>query len=505
MPEVQQVSILVSTQSSSSSDFLTGRFSNYGRMLRVVARIRRWLKYRRHEPVCSVSLSILELRDALTAITRYVQRKTMSDLIVELQNRRPVSSKAFSRLMPFIDDNGIVRVGGRLQNADLHEHQKHPILLTRDCHLAMLLCQHWHRVTCHSGPRLIVSLIVRHFWIISVRVLVRRVATMCSTCVRLAAVNPQPLMADLPTSRVQQCRVFQRVGIDYAGPFSFKETSLRKSRVYKGYVAIFVCFAVKATHLEVVSSLSTEAFLATLDRFVARRGIPTDIHSDCGTNFIGAANVLRSLIQTEDARERIEASIPAHWHFNPPSAPHFGGLWEAAVRAMKARLTRVLCNHVPTYEEFTTLITRVEAVLNSRPLTPMSADPQDLDYLTPGHFLIGQPLLAIPYPPTPEISKNQLQRWKLFENCQQSFWKLWSQDYLHTLQQRSKWTKEQPNIAVGDMVVIKENNTSPLVWRLGRVTGVILGKDKIARVAQLHTINGQITRPIVKLVLLPTS
>ncbi|XP_008178160.1 uncharacterized protein LOC103307707 [Acyrthosiphon pisum] len=184
------------------------------------------------------------------------------------------------------------------------------------------------------------------FWIMSIRSVLHQISSECTICVRLDHQPPQPLMADLPPGRVQRCRPFARVGIDFAGPLQLQETRLRKARSYKVYVAVFVCFAVKACHLEVVTELSTAAFLAAFDRFVARRGLPSDIFSDCGTNFVGADRQLHTLITSPEGQSALGNSQPhCSWHFNPPSASHFGGLWEAAVRSTKRLLVRVMGNH----------------------------------------------------------------------------------------------------------------------------------------------------------------
>jgi len=285
------------------------------------------------------------------------------------------------------------------------------------------------------------------------------------------------------------------------------ENRLRKSREYKVYIAVFVCFVVKAVHLEVVSDLSTKAFLAALDRFVARRGVPTDIYSDCGTNFVGAARQLKELINDVGNRDQISASVRTTWHFNPPSAPHFGGLWEAAVRSTKSLMVKVMGEHTFTLEEFTTIICRIEAILNSRPLTPASTDPSDLDCLTPGHFLIGQPLLTI-LASEDNGSTGRLtiaNRWKLLHQCVQAFWKRWRDEYLQTLQCRHRWSSDAPSLALGDMVVIKDTNSTPLTWRLGRVIKLMPGSDGVVRVVRVSTQQGSMVRPVVKLVLLPTT
>ncbi|CAI6345083.1 unnamed protein product [Macrosiphum euphorbiae] len=283
-----------------------------------------------------------------------------------------------------------------------------------------------------------------------------------------------------------------------------RELSLRKARIVKVYIAVFVCMSTKAVHLEPVSALSTEAFRLTLDRFVARRGLPTSIYSDCGTNFVGAARQLRQLVNHPDNRDQLSGHIACVWHFNPPGAPHFGGIWEAAVKSAKALLLRAMNSQVWTLEEFTTVLCRVEAALNSRPLVPASSDPNDLECLTPGHFLIGRPLISIPEPVTTSTQTGLQTRWKLLQQSFQFFWRRWSQEYLNTLQVRGKWTKDSNNVKVGNMVVVKISDTPPLTWPLGRVIEVYPGTDKIVRVAKVRTNQGVFTRPVVKLVPLPT-
>lgn len=479
------------------------RFSSYTNMIKVISWVRRFIGRCRGQIYNSSFLSRSELNDTLTIIVRTSQRCSLNNLYEDLIHQR-TPSRAYAGLRPFIDSNGLLRVGGRLRHGDLSSSQRQPILLTKGSHLSLLIVRHWHLVTCHSGPRVITALISRQFWIMSVRVVIRKVIGCCNKCVRAIARTPNPVMADLPAARVQACRPFGRVGIDYAGPLPMRECRLRKPRVYKAYIAIFVCMSMKAVHLEVVMDLSTDAFLAAFDRFVSRRGLPQDIYSDCGTNFVGASKQLRNLVNHPDNQHIISSHSVCSWHFNPPSAPHFGGLWEAAVRSTKRLLVRVMGCHKPTLEELTTVLCRIEAVLNSRPLTPMSSSPLDLDYLTPGHFLIGQPILAVPDLPIPEGERKLTARWKLLHHCHQAFWRRWSSEYLSSLQNRNKWTIDTPNLHVGNMVVIKDNIGPPTSWRIGRVIEVVPGDDGVVRVAKVLTSTGEITRPIVKLVLLPT-
>lgn len=237
-------------------------------------------------------------------------------------------------------------------------------------------------------------------------------------------------MADLPESRVTAHWPFYNVGMDYGGPFVVKESRRRGARTHKAYLALFICMAAKAVHLEIVTDLSTESFLAALDRFTSRQGIPANIYTDCGTNYVGAAKQIKALLNASDTRQAVSTRIQCEWHFNLLGAPHFGGIWKAAIKSTKTHLNKVIGEQVYTVEELTTLVVRVEGVLNSRPLQPLSCDPNDLEALTPGHFLIGRPLLSMPEENFTDVSTNRLRRWKLIRQALQSFWRRWSHEYL---------------------------------------------------------------------------
>jgi len=507
LPEHQFVSCSARVDETTGEWF--ERFSEYDRMVRVVAYVHRFTdacRRRRSESSPDAFFLKSELDRATRVLAAASQRAYFHVLLRELSTGSRISAKPLARLSPFVDPNGVIRVGGRLRHSLLNYDQKFPILIAKRSHFAELLCRRWHTITCHAGPRVLAALITRQFWVVSLRSVLHHVISKCTVCVRLDGKPLQPYMADLPSSRVQQRRAFEQVGVDFAGPLQMRELSLRKTRILKIYIAVFVCFCTKAVHLEVVTSLSTDAFLAAFDRFIARRGLPTDIFSDCGTNFVGADRQLRTLIESPEGQAAIANTRTACvWHFNPPSAPHFGGLWEAAVRSTKRLLVRVMGTHIFTYEEFITVLSRVEAVLNSRPLTPASPDPHDLECLTPGHFLIGQPLLAIPPRSNPDSARSLTKRWKLMDQCHQTFWRRWSGEYLTTLQGRSKWTEGVPNLNIDDMVVVIDNQSPPLTWRLGRVVELLPGPDGHVRVARVMTRMGEITRPVVKLVLLPAN
>lgn len=230
-------------------------------------------------------------------------------------------------------------------------------------------------------------------------------------------------MGELPKARVSLTSPFHNTGKDYAGPFIVKDRKGRGCKTSKAYVYLFVYFATKAVHLELVSDLTTETFIAALRRFSERRGKPAHIYSDNSTNFVGANRELKELARflIENTRfiEETMSEIGIRWHFIPSHSLHFGGLWEAEVKATKYHLKRVAGNAILTFEEFYTLLTQVEAILNSRPLTPLSSDPNDLT-LIPAHFLVGRPLTS-PNPTLTKLPEFRLSRWQLIQNLQQHF------------------------------------------------------------------------------------
>lgn len=264
----------------------------------------------------------------------------------------------------------------------------------------------------------------------------------------------------------------------------------------------------KAIHLEAVSSLTTNAFLAAFRRFISRRGACTDLYSDCGTNFVGASKELQVLYNKnknslpDDIRDSLSL-IGTTWHFIPPASPNFGGLWEAGVKSTKYHLKRIMNDRLLNFEELTTLLCQIESCLNSRPLAPVSSDISNFDALTPAHFLIGEPTNCIQEESLLDSNIHHLTRWKCIEKLKQHFWKRWRNEYLNRLQSRPKWLKRQPDIKVGDLVLIADERCGPGQWLLGRIHQTHPGADGHIRVVSVLTKHNIIKRPISKICLLP--
>ena len=194
-----------------------------------------------------------------------------------------------------------------------------------------------------------------------------------------------------------------------------------------------------------MSDLSTDAFIASLRRFTACRGKPTLIWSDHGSNFVGAARELKELAEFL-GQQREQGLISdfctcqnIQWKFIPEHSPHFGGLWEAAVKSAKTHLKRVVGEVKLTFKEFATVLAQIEACLNSRPLAPLTTDDDGVEVLTPGHFLIGCPLQSIPDPSFSYRSISLLRCWHLCQSSVRHFWQRWYLEYITILRRFTKW------------------------------------------------------------------
>ncbi|XP_072392178.1 uncharacterized protein [Diabrotica undecimpunctata] len=512
LPEVKKIALLVVNHAPKNWITMFERFSNFSKLQNAVAYVFRFVYNMKHSnEKIKGTLTLKEISNAHDFIIKTIQQQYFATDIARLLEKELVVDKKLLPLNPFLDSSGIVRVGGRLQYADLDFNNKFPILLPANDHVVSLLIKKEHCRLGHSGPLNVLGNLRLRYWPLSGVKYVKRISKKCLTCYRFNAQTASQLMSPLPLDRVRISRAFYTVGVDFAGPLFIRASRLRKAQTLKCYFAIFVCMATKAIHLELVSELSSNAFLATFKRFISRRGNPHTIYSDNGTNFVGANNQLKELnnfFRSNSEFNKIRAYLAQteiQWKFIPPRSPHWGGLWESAVKSTKFHLVRLMSNSVLTFEELYTVLTQIEAILNSRPLYALSNDPNDLQPLTPGHFLIGTPLTAFPEIDVTNTPVNRLSIWKQISKIQQSFWKRWSADYLNNLQHRPKWLLPNTDIKVNDLVLITSENTPPLRWPLARVIESISSKDGKVRIVRVRTADGEYIRPITKLIPLPLS
>jgi len=473
-------------------------FSSWHKLKRVVAlflRVKTWLKCRAvgsRPPSVSEPLAACELKVAEREIVKVVQARTFPEYLVG--GEHPGKKGKLAALNPVLSEDGVLCVGGRVGNAPVSDCLKRPMLLPKKHHLVDVLVRDTHAINGHIGREHTLALLRQEFWIISGRQAVRRVLKDCVTCRRWKAPPMFQKMADLPACRVEAtCAPFSNVGVDMFGPFVVKRA---RSHV-KRYGCLFTCMTVRAVHIEVCHSLDTDSFVNALHRFMARRGCPKHIYSDNGTNFIGAEGQLKeSRVRNALLKRGVQ------WHFNPPHAPHMGGAWERMIGTVKRVLQPMMSEQVLDDEGLGTLMCMVESIVNGRPLTAVSDDPNDLEALTVNH-LLHPGFYQCEYPEDEFVKEDRYarRRWRQIQYYADVFWRRWTREYLPLLQARTKWQGVERDIRQGDIVLVVQE-TPRSSWPLARVLEVCPGLDGRVRSATVKSGNTELVRPITKLCLL---
>ncbi|XP_070073215.1 uncharacterized protein [Drosophila takahashii] len=337
----------------------------------------------------------------------------------------------------------------------------------------------------------------QRYWIKGLRALVREVAKDCPRC-RIRNARPAPPeMGSLPQERLSPYTLpFTFTGVDYFGPIDVVVGRRREKR----WGVLFTCLTTRAVHLEVAVSLSTDSFLCILKTFVARRGVPRRILSDNGKNFRGANGVLQHHIE-RISTSAIEREYPTlEFSFNPPGAPHMGGAWERLVRSTKSILSEILPAEGVREEVFRAAFADVDHTLNCRPLTYAPLDDADAEALTPNHFLVGNSSGLRERGSLIQAGDRLAKSYRIASQLADRFWKKWLREYLPTLTRRTKWFQPPPlPLAIGDLVIIVDENAKRNTWLRGRIVDVHQGADGQARSAVVRTVDGLVTRPSVKL------
>ena len=373
----EQRAISCNSMQPAPPPLLESRYSNYHKLISITAWCWRFYsKTSKKEGTFSGKhLAAKELYQAEHLLARLSQSRSFPKERDSLLHDRTISpSSRLLSLAPYLDQELLLRVGGRLSNSSLTLSQKHPIITDSKDVLMTLLCNYLHVCLGHCGPTLLLVALGRRFHVVSARRLTRSICSQCKVCRKAAPKTHPQQLGELPAERICTSPAFTSTGLDFAGPFTIKKGHTRKPSYLKAYLCLFVCLSTKAIHIEVISDLTTASFLAGLKRFVARRGCPTTIHSDNGSNFVGARNQLKEIynfLKSEDTDSAVHQHLLKNritWDNIPERAPHFGGLWESAVKTMKYHLKRVVGSQILTYEELSTVSSQVEACINSRPL-----------------------------------------------------------------------------------------------------------------------------------------
>ena len=297
---------------------------------------------------------------------------------------------------------------------------------------------------------------------------------------------------------------FSHCGVDLFGPILVKQGRKRLKR----WGCLFTCMTVRCVHIEMVEDCKTDSFINAVRRFVNRRGSPTHVYSDNRTNFRGATTELKEFVLKLDEKKIMDfaTTVEIKWSFNPPKAPHMGGAWERLIRSVKEVMYGLLRDHVLTDAQLITLFTEAEAIVNSRPLTYLSDDSQDLDALTPNHILLGRHKNWASITDTSELDVYSRKKYKQVQAMTSMFWTRWKSEYLPTLTTRPKgWRSRTMNYKEGDLVLVHDEETKRGQWPLARVVKAIPSDDGVVRVAEVRTKKGVYTRPVAKLYMLEDS
>ncbi len=495
---VQILTISVSLNMDSSQvrflNSLWYKFSSFFALTRVFAWILRFFnrtKFKKKQG--TTHLSSQEIHQAAKKIFLLSQQCDFPEVFAAVKEDRVLpKSHSLHKMLPTTQD-GLLYLKSRVRNTFTPSLPKLLLPLHPKSKLTRLWIYSLHQTHLHPGVSALQSIISATHYIPGLRNLLKHVSRSCMRCQRAYAKPVSHQLGLLPAVRTKPSPPFEKTGIDFAGPFTIRRGYTRKPTFDKCYAAVFVCMCTKAVHLDVCASLSTEDFRAALHRFVARRGCPTDVYSDNGSNFIGAREEIReleALLGSTEGKKMTSTFTQEKgikWHNIPPRAPHFGGLWEAAVRTMKLLLRKNLQPHPLRYDELYTLLTEAESVLNSRPITTLTEEEtQQGSYLTAGHFLIGRPMRALPTS-TPSTAKTtDLRRWRLVSKLKSELWQSWIQQYLRTQQERSRWIKPHQPLQTGDLVFLKDEVLKTRAWPLARVVETYPGDDGQVRAVKIR-------------------
>ncbi|XP_067250257.1 uncharacterized protein [Chanodichthys erythropterus] len=445
--------------------------------------------------ICVKPCSVQDLEKAKSILIHSVQAEAFSEELKCLQVGTVISKQSpLFNLSPYIDKSGLLRVGGRLSQANLGRDEQCPLILPGHCHITSLLIQHYHKQVAHQG-RIFTEGALREagFWIIGGKRRISSVIFQCLQCRRLRGKILTQKMSDLPPERLSMDPPFSYVGLDVFGPWMVTSRRTRGGQANsKRWAVLFTCMSTRAIHIEVIESMDSSSFINALRRFFAVRGPAKQLRSDCGTNFVGACKELKMESVTEDRRvQEYLSDSGCSWVFNPPHSSHMGGSWERMIGVSRRILESMLQKLGPSklsHEVLTTFMAEVTAIVNARPLVPVSTDPDAPFILTPA-TLLTQKTSAVP-PPPGEFGERDLfiRQWRQVQSLANTFWNRWRKEYLATLQNRRKWQNESSNLQVGDVVLLKNIQAKRNDWPMGIVLETFPGRDGKVRKVEVKVV-----------------
>lgn len=477
----------INMQVSERTSWFIPHFSSYSANVRVMAWIKRFcfnVKNKLSTKVLvnpkELKLSINEIRKAEVEIIKLIQSET---------NLR--ENKQIKRWTLDMTIDGAIRMRTPVTKRMDTIGFRYPYILPRNHLLVQQLIYETHVLYCHAGVQFLMSKLREKYWITQTRKTIAKVVLACKRCKRHSEKKIKVISAALPEKRVKSGEIFDTTGVDLFGHLFLKDGS-------KVWVVLYTCAVYRAVQLDIINSLDIPSFIQSLKRFIYQHGRPNTMMSDNGTNFTGTARLLKTI---DEAKFKEECDVhKIKWNFIPPAAPWWGGFWERMVRAIKDPLRKTLGKSVVNEDQLRTLLMEIVAVVNDRPLTTVTEDPNDLDPLTPAMFIRGTKNTT--FPEEGEITSQALQnQWRHMKNLKESLQGRFRREYLGHLVEHTKDSNKfrQADISVDDVVLIEVNNKKRIEWPMGRILELMPDSDGVSRVARIRTKNGCITRALQRL------
>ena len=489
------------------SDILDiNRFSSRGKLLRVLGYMFRFIdNIRSKKQRKDISLAASELDTAENFVIGKIQSEHFGKELAFLADTRTQSDRKppllVSQFNLLVDEHGILRARSRIKNANVESGCKEPILLPSRHYYSDLVIQEFHMKVFHNGVRDTLNAIRQRYWVLRGRESVKKLVRRCVICRKLEGIFFKPVSGhDLPDSRVDDGPPFINTGVDFAGPLFISDRNNANKKVY---ICLFTCASTRAVHLELVDKLDVTSFLRALRRFTARRGLPRTFLSDNAKTFKSAAKEVKKIILSAEVQSYL-ADRSVSWRFIVQKAAWNGGIWERLVRSVKRCLRKVIGRAALNYEELVTLLVEIESIINSRPITYVYDDTEGVSYpLTPAELLYGRSTTRTSNGRHFEIiSTNETltKRANYHRKLLQNFTKRWKNEYLLAIREAlsSTITSEKPNIEVGDVVVLKDDQTKRQFWKLARIEELIIGRDGNIRAAKVRVPNDKGTSLLIR-------
>ena len=492
-------------------DVLEDRISNWNKMIRVIVWIQRyaskeWMEHR------SKLITVEESQKAESNIIRMMQQRAYGKEMDKMTTggKKKGRMESLKKLNPFIDQEGVMRVGGRLANSQEDDRDKFPIIIPKNSKATTAMIRWHHAKIEHRGKHFTISRIrSAGYWVINGNKEVGSVVYKCVRCLWLRGKCSNQKMADLPYNRTEAAPPFTYCGVDIFGPILVKEGR----KTVKRYGVLFTCLSLRAVHIELAASLETDSFIQSLCRFVARRGAVREVRSDNGTNFVGAENELLKAYEEMDHQKignflTTQGCDYIKWERNTPHASHMGGVWERQIRTVKSVIQSLLKSSPRRLDEesLRTFLTEAEGIVNSRPLTLEDLNNPEIEPISPNQILTMKTRVA---PPPPGVFQQEgvyaRKRWRVVQHMANSFWSRWRKEYLQLQQSRQKWTETKRNLKVNDIVLVKDESAPRGQWPMGRVIEIHESSDGLVRSVSLFAKGTIYKRPIHKTVLLVAS